>query len=674
MMRSMFSGVSGIRAHQIRMDVIGNNLANVNTSGYKFSRVTFKDMLNQTVRGGTAPATGGTGGVNPAQVGLGVLIAGIDNIHSQGNLQSTGKDTDMAIQGSGFFVLNNGTTTAYSRDGAFDLNANGVLINPANGYRVQGWQAANGAVDSSGPVGDITIPIGSRMVAQATSNVYLVGNIDADATIGTQGTITRSDYYLQGAATSSTLLTALFDDTATALPLSLSSGSSISLSWNNGSAHSSSYTVSASATLSDFTSWLSTQFGSGVTVSVTSNGAVRITNSSTNNITSLSITVSGNSTFNSVFDNIGETIANGGSSGTSANMERAATSSTSLYSITNAAGTNAGLSTGDVIYISAYKGGIALTTLSGVVGTDFSTMGELAEYVEDVLGITSSASGVTIDSLGRLRIAGDIGDGNAITSLNIEATDSAGTTQRTGFNAINTFTSVQSANGESATLSMTVYDSLGVEHRVTLILTRTASNTWYWNADCADDYYGGRNVSQGMQTIEFLSNGSYSTSTGNISIDLNNGASSPLQITPDMSMFTQFSGDSSISLRQQDGYAMGILEKFSIGATGDITGIYSNGLTDLIGKIALASFSNPGGLTKEGDNLYKQSMTSGVAQIGEPGAGGRGTINNGVLEMSNVDLAREFTDMIITQRGFQSNSRIISTSDEMLQELVNLKR
>ncbi len=673
MMRSMFSGVSGIRAHQIRMDVIGNNLANVNTTGYKFSRVTFKDMLNQTVRGGTAPATGGTGGVNPAQVGLGVLIAGIDNIHSQGNLQSTGKDTDMAVQGSGFFVMSNGTTTAYSRDGAFDLNANGVLINPANGYRVQGWQASNGSVDSSGPVGDITIPIGSRMVAQATSNVYLVGNLDADAELGTQGSITRSDYYLAGEAEGTTLLTALFDDTATALPLSLSSGDSISLSWNNGSAQSSSYTVSASATLSDLASWLGTQFGSGVTVSVTSSGALQISNSSGTNITSLSITVSGNSTFNAVFDNLSETI-NSGSSDSTANMERAATSSDSLYDITSAGGTSAGLATGDVVYISGYKGGIALSTLSGTVGTDFTTLGEFAEYVEDVLGITSSASGVTIDSLGRLRIASDIGDGNAFSNLSIEATNSAGTTQRTGFNAINTFSTVQSATGDSATLSMTVYDSLGVEHRVTLILTRISSNTWSWNADCADDYYGGRNVSQGMQTIEFLSNGSYNTSTGNISIDLNNGASSPLQITPDMSMFTQFSGDSSISLRQQDGYAMGILEKFSIGATGDITGIYSNGLTDLIGKVALASFSNPGGLTKEGDNLYKQSMTSGVAQVGEPGAGGRGTINNGVLEMSNVDLAREFTDMIITQRGFQSNSRIISTSDEMLQELVNLKR
>ena len=309
-----------------------------------------------------------------------------------------------------------------------------------------------------------------------------------------------------------------------------------------------------------------------------------------------------------------------------------------------------------------------------MVGVNFNTLGELAEYIEDVFGITSDAPGVSIDSLGRMVIAGDIGSGNEFSNISITATNASGTVQRSYFNAVNNYSTIQHATGESATLSMTVYDSLGVEHRVTMIFTRIAPNTWKWNADCADDSLGGRNISNGMQTISFLTNGSYNTSTGVLSIDLDNGANSPLMINPDMTMFTQFSGDSAISLRQQDGYPMGILEKFSIGASGDITGIYSNGLTDLLGKIALATFSNPGGLLKEGENLYKQSMTSGVAQIGEPGTGGRGTINNGVLEMSNVDLAREFTDMIITQRGFQASSRIITTSDELLQELVNLKR
>ncbi len=674
MMRSMFAGVSGIRAHQTRMDVIGNNLANVNTTGFKFSRVTFKDMLNQTIRGGTAPTATGTGGVNPAQVGLGVLVAGIDTIHSQGNLQATGKPTDMAIQGNGFFVLNNGSTIAFSRDGSFDINANGVLINPSNGYRVQGWQAVNGTVDTSGPVGDIVIPIGSRMVAQATSNVYLVGNLNADAEIGTQGSISRSDYYLAGYADATSLLSGLFDDQPTANPLNLTSGDVIHLHWNDGTSNDANYTVSADATLGDLTNWLSSQLGASVTVDVTSTGQVRITNNGTTTINSLSITVSGNTVFNNVFDDISSTIASGGGSDTSASMERAATANDSLSILTTAQGNSLGLTSGDVVYIGAFKGGIALSTLSGVVGVNFNTLGELAEYIEDVFGITSDAPGVSIDSLGRMVIAGDIGSGNEFSNISITATNASGTVQRSYFNAVNNYSTIQHATGESATLSMTVYDSLGVEHRVTMIFTRIAPNTWKWNADCADDSLGGRNISNGMQTISFLTNGSYNTSTGVLSIDLDNGANSPLMINPDMTMFTQFSGDSAISLRQQDGYPMGILEKFSIGASGDITGIYSNGLTDLLGKIALATFSNPGGLLKEGENLYKQSMTSGVAQIGEPGTGGRGTINNGVLEMSNVDLAREFTDMIITQRGFQASSRIITTSDELLQELVNLKR
>ena len=170
MMRSMFSAISGLKNHQTFMDVVGNNIANVNTTGFKQSRVTFQDILSQTVRGASGPQ-GGRGGVNPEQVGLGVLISGIDTIQTQGTLQSTGKLTDMAIQGDGYFVLNDGKQNFFSRDGAFDMGIDGTLVNPSSGLHVMGWMTnpVTGQVDSSVPATNITIPVGAGMTGKGAS-------------------------------------------------------------------------------------------------------------------------------------------------------------------------------------------------------------------------------------------------------------------------------------------------------------------------------------------------------------------------------------------------------------------------------------------------------------------------------------------------------------------------
>ena len=181
MLRSMFSAISGLRGHQTMMDVIGNNIANVNTVGFKSGRVNFQDILSQTIHGATAPQ-GGLGSINPAQIGLGMTVAGIDVLQTQGNLQSTGKTTDMAIQGDGFFIESDGADTTYTRDGAFDIALDGSLANPASGLKVQGWQAdANGKIDITQPLTNLVIPIGQRTTALATSNVTLSGNLDAGA-------------------------------------------------------------------------------------------------------------------------------------------------------------------------------------------------------------------------------------------------------------------------------------------------------------------------------------------------------------------------------------------------------------------------------------------------------------------------------------------------------------
>jgi flagellar hook protein FlgE len=410
----MFSAISGLRNHQTFMDVVGNNISNVNTTGFKGSRVTFQDILNQTVRGAGAP-TATRGGVNGAQVGLGMLLGGIDTIQSQGNLQSTSKLTDLALQGDGFFVLNDGVRNVYTRDGAFDIDINNNLVNPATGARVMGWQAdATGTVAPTGAVTAITIPSGTGMIGQPSSELTFTGNLDSAAT-----------------------------------------------------------TV---------------------------------------------------------------------------------------------------------------------------------------------------------------------------------------------------------APGNTVAATVPVYDSLGNRHELTLTFTKTGNNTWGFAYTTAE---AGVTLGGATGTLTFSATGALTTNSATgtpLTITLTNGAD-PIAIPDagDFTTMTQLRATSDVKTAT-DGSAAGNLTSFSISPDGTITGIYSNGQTRTIAQVAVATFSNPGGLEKQGGNAYGPSASSGEATIGVAETGGRGRIASGFLEMSNVDLAQQFTNMIMAQRGFQANSRVITASDEMLQDLVNLKR
>ncbi len=180
MMRSLYSGVSGIKSHQTRMDVIGNNISNINTVGFKSSRVTFSDMLSQTTYGASRPTTN-LGGTNPRQIGLGEAIASIDMLMTDGSAQATGKNTDVSLSGNGFLVLKKGTDTFYSRDGAFEFDANGNYVLPGSGYHVQGWNAIDGTLSTTAVPEDIVVQAGKTMAATQTTNLTYAGNLDAGA-------------------------------------------------------------------------------------------------------------------------------------------------------------------------------------------------------------------------------------------------------------------------------------------------------------------------------------------------------------------------------------------------------------------------------------------------------------------------------------------------------------
>lgn len=435
---AIYTGVTGLLAHQRRIDVVASNIANVNTTGYRGSRVLFQDLFSQTLEGARAPV-GNFGGTNPSEVGLGVRLASIDVNQTQGSLITTGNASDLAIQGSGFFVMSNGTSQFFTRDGSFQLNANGALVDPATGLRVQGFTAQNGVISPDATLGDIIIPVGGTSVVQATSTMSLQGNLDSNAAVGT--TVQRTY--------------TIYDSLGTAREIQVT------------------YTKRAQVTSggNDYNAW---------------DWSATYTNTDSPAVTS---TVGGGTL---LFDTSGQFAAEG-------------------------------------------------TVTAGV----FTARGA----TDDEISITNAQLG--------------------------------------GISAFPT---------------------------------------------------------------------------------------DPFAFDIDFRALTQLSSNSDVTVANQDGYARGVLSSFNIGADGVINGVFTNGLTLVLGQVALANFANVGGLSRFGSNMFTETPASGVAQIGLPDTGGRGQVSGGVLEGSNVDLGTEFSNLIVTQRGFQANARTITTADSLLQETVNLVR
>jgi flagellar hook protein FlgE len=424
------------------MDVIGNNVANVNTPGFKSSRATFQEVFSQTLRGASSPSDISMterGGMNPMQIGLGVTTGSIDVNHNSGNLQPTSRMADVAIEGKGFFVVQNGTTHAYTRVGAFDTDGDGILVD-SEGRKVLGWipDTATGLLptDKSGSaLNPIRIAIGSNMTAEATSHIYWDKNLDAETGLG----VTK-------------------------------------------------------------------------TVPVT------------------------------IYDSLG---------------------------------------------------------VEHTLEISFSRISNLAVPPVPQSNLWDW----------RLKL-----DGAAVPAAN-------GGVGRARFNADGTLAEIQRSDGATPPVITAPWPAPGPAF--TAALTNGAAN---------------------------------------------------LNVALDFASVTQVAGPSSLDAGMVDGWPTGTLESYTFDSKGIISGFYSNGQTTTLGQIAVANFANPGGLQKSGKSLFVDSNNSGDPDIGEAGMAGRGTVAPSSLEMSNVDLAEEFTQMIITQRGFQANSRIITVSDELLQELVNLKR
>ena len=644
MMLSLYSGVSGLEGHQTRMDVIGNNIANVNTIGFKASRVTFADTLSQTLRGSVAPQ-GQKGGVNALQVGLGVNIASIDVLQTQGSPMSTGNLTDLGIQGDGYFILNDGATNYYTRAGNFILE-NGHLVSASNGLAVQGWIASqDGTVDTNGLLKPIEIMKGQTMPARATTKATFGGNLNQNA----NGDPNYAGFTVTDAAGHSATVEIVL--TATGFNKfhykATSSSGDIPDGEGEGDIILDADGKIVSITGGNFT--VTPSEGSAITIAPplvgsASGGAFqRVDPTNTLQFTGLDTSA--------VFpQSVIKTLTD--ANGNSFDVEYTFTDSGTTFP---ASGTYNWTATAvDPTKASLVSGTGGTVTWNGTQFTAGTGNVVFASTANPTLQVTTDATTLT--------------PGATLT-----------------FGMSSTPFTVAAANytpPKSASASLEVFDSLGASHVITTTFTKIGENKWAWSSQVD----GGLSLTGNSGELTFNDNGQLLLATGGPLTFAPVGAQ-PVTIQPSFSGFTQYkansagsasnaanAGDSELNTPTQDGYAMGTLQDISIDTSGRIVGAFSNGQNQTVAQIAVANFNNPSGLTQYGNSLLMESNNSGVAQIGAAGQGGRGSMTPGSLEMSNVDLAQQFTDMIVTQRGFQANSKIITTSDEMLQDLVNLKR
>lgn len=855
MMRSLWSGVSGLQAHQVAMDVEGNNISNVNTTGFKYSRADFGTMFSQTVKIATTP-TDGRGGQNPLQIGLGVSVSSTTRIHSQGSVQTTDKNTDVAINGDGFFMVSDdgGLTNYLTRSGDFKLDAYGNFVNNS-GFIVQGWNINwdTQSIDSSRSPQNIFIDPGMHIPAAKSTEVAIKANLNSGLNIGTAKTpiygldsvhgYNKKDGTAKNENDTGTTqfyttsknsievtekgvdAGSLFNASGTGLNLRdgqgiwvsytdakfSTAGENADLAQGNNGVFDPNQKVSqnpvifwgheqkpttlditlngvhiqnnsiksldeAIAYINTFTAPTDTRDGTGVRAVKKADGSgIDFINDNadgtTDNMKNIDLQVNANNSAGELinirvagnpadfdWNNIqlrpaGNPIVNGAGSawiaGTAAqNQDRIqiVTAHKYIYSSTpveldpmynpdggpvfNPANQNTA-GTAENNYMNAIQGSLLNTT-----PRTFRTTEDLRELLQ-----RDARYGVDYDGSGGFEIDGrDVNEGVKVTvgatgefiisnpneiparpgvtapggqdnrkphdiSFNVTAyTDTQGkiskndafTTIFKGFDGVLT---VGNSNRQSEQLFLSafsagleIFDSLGSKHTLEVQFvkqstTQDGGNEWQMiirvpePAEINTTGEGPNNIIVG--TARFNNDGSLASYTPRtINFSPNNGAAPNQQIK--LSFGTSGSNDglvssnsaSTLTGQATDGYASGNLkpDAIRVDEKGNLLGEFTNGKTFAVAKIAMASVANNSGLEEIGGNLFKVTANSGNIVVGEAGTGGRGEMKTSALEMSNVDLSRALTELIIIQRGYQANSKTISTSDQMLQTLIQLKQ
>lgn len=560
---AMLAGFSGIQSNSVGVDTVGDNLANLNTTAFKGQRTLFETLLYRTISEGEGPSAT-SGGTLPRQIGTGSKVSSIQRNFTQGGLDGTGFPNDLAVNGDGFFILNDPSNAqVYTRDGAFSFDPTQRLVS-ADGNPLQGFAADAAGVVTPGALSDLIIPLGSTSPAVATTNAVIDGRLDPATNVASAGAV------------------------VTSAPLLTSAGTP-------------------------------------------------------------------------------------------------ATDTTPLTNLVDARGVPL-FATGDELTINGSRGGISITPSTFVVGTTGSTVGDLAAHLQDVLGInpdpsTGGTPGVTVSAgpdpaAGSFVVQSNLGDVNAV------ELDSASIVNKTGIiTAPFTFATKSESIGDGTTSSFGVFDSLGtlvdVRLRWALESKSDSGTTWRFYAESAGDTDASPVIGTG--TVTFDPNGQFVGATGTqLTIDRSGvGAGTPLAFNLDFSKLAGLAtpdGASDVVMASQDGAAAGIMQGYRIDEDGTITGLYSNQQEKILGQVALATFINDEGLLAQSSNLFTEGPNSGAATIGAPQTGTAGKIDAGSLEQSNVEIAREFINLISAQTGISAAGRVVRVADDLLQNLLLLVR
>ena len=678
MMRALYAGISGLKNHQTRMDVIGNNIANVNTTGFKGSSVTFQDMLSQTVQGASA-ASGGLGGTNPVQIGMGMGVASINTIFTDGSLQATGKQTDLAISGQGFFVLTDGTNQVYTRAGGFDFDTAGNLLVPGTGYKVMGYKAdSTGVISANQSLQAIQIPVGTSMAAKISSTLTYANNLMSSAkAFGTPAQIAAANSALT-AAQLATAAAATKTAAAAALnPTALDTAAAAAI---------------VTGTPADIAAAAAVR--AAIAADLVAAGNLATATTANTNATNAKGALTATPADTTALANVATAYALLTPTAKASVDAKAALSydSTNPIFIANDAAATSALIAGDAALITTYNTTYATLSVNGkaindttaaVASTTATLATATATKTASAAAITTAASTATTPSKAMtIAAATTVATAQAVADATKDAATAA-TNEATAIAA------VAAANDKSsdALASIDVYDSQGNAYPLSGTFEKTSDNTWSFTPATTIKNAAGAVIANVTTSapivISFNADGSFQQSTTAAKITIDQTGLTPaspyagagaFSITPDFSTMTQYGIVTSVAATGQNGYTSGSLTKTSINTSGIIVGQFDNGQTLNLAQVALANFNNPSGLGKSGESLFVKTTNSGEPQVGTAGTAGRGTFNSGSLEMSNVDLAQQFSDMIVTQRGFQANSKIITTVDTMLEELVNLKR
>lgn len=639
MLGSLQAGLTGMQAHQTYLDVIGDNLANSNTTAFKSSRVTFADLFSNTIRTATQP-TSTLGGKNPSQVGAGSLVSSIDMKMTQGAVLPTGRPFDIGIQGEGFFVLSDDTNSYYTRAGTFGLDGDDYLVDLRTGMRIQ-----------SPTLQDIQIQANETLPPTATTEIDLTGALPALVTGPLEEIVTSSDVFLDGTP-------AQITGTNTQ-PFALADGESLLIRVNGGAAqqvvfNAVDFVNIAAATAAEVAAVFNSSV-TGITATV-SGGAVVLTTENTGESSSIDI----DNDTGTPATTLGLTLS------MVAGTETAATAATQLNDLV---ANKANYVAGDIINITGTDAnGLTIQALF-TYGVDGTTLGDL----QTLISATYTGATCTIDPNGNLVLTAD-SQGDASLSLILQDDQTA-----TGNTLWPTMTVTQDGTeADQETTSVTIYNAVGITH--TLVLTFTRVDALNWSLTAQVNNASNITVTNNINSVQFNSDGSFNTiyGTGNTVELYDSDLNSTQIVTLDLGTAGGFDGliqvgnVGSVTVSGQNGYAAGQLAAMSVEQNGEILGHYSNGQFDTLGQIGLARFSNPEGLFRIGDTLFHTTPNSGNAVLMEPGSGGSGKLIAGSLEQSNVDIAEEFVNLIEAQRGFQANARIITTSDEILHEMVNL--